>query len=129
MLFGCNLKVVSIIAFSRYLTVQYVRFFWKRESNQKAKILRVMLTIFPFLFCFWIGLGCEYFSLGGFVWLLKINFTMYCDCACLSQKVDYPLELDVYDFCSDDLRKKLEAPRQVSILFWHLNFYNEKMFS
>uniref|UniRef100_K3XIT8 ubiquitinyl hydrolase 1 n=1 Tax=Setaria italica TaxID=4555 RepID=K3XIT8_SETIT len=25
----------------RYLTVQFVRFFWKRESNQKAKILRV----------------------------------------------------------------------------------------
>jgi hypothetical protein len=27
---------------SRYLTIQFVRFFWKRESNQKAKILRVM---------------------------------------------------------------------------------------
>ncbi|GAA0139885.1 hypothetical protein Leryth_003128 [Lithospermum erythrorhizon] len=52
----------------RYLTIQFVRFFWKRESNQKAKILR---------------------------------------------KVDYPLELDVYDFCSEELRKKLEAPRKV----------------
>lgn len=52
----------------RYLTIQFVRFFWKRESNQKAKILR---------------------------------------------KVDYPLSLDVYDFCSEDLRKKLEGPRQV----------------
>ncbi|WMV57535.1 hypothetical protein MTR67_050920, partial [Solanum verrucosum] len=52
----------------RYLTVQFVRFFWKRESNQKAKILR---------------------------------------------KVDYPLSLDVYDLCSDNLRKKLEGPRQV----------------
>ncbi|KAM0881095.1 hypothetical protein ACQ4PT_033166 [Festuca glaucescens] len=52
----------------RYLTVQFVRFFWKRESNQKAKILR---------------------------------------------KVDYPLELDVYDFCSDELKQKLQAPRQV----------------
>ncbi|XP_008797866.1 ubiquitin carboxyl-terminal hydrolase 6 [Phoenix dactylifera] len=51
----------------RYLTVQFVRFFWKRESNQKAKILR---------------------------------------------KVDYPLELDVYEFCSDELRQKLQAPRQ-----------------
>uniref|UniRef100_A0ACD5VGQ7 Uncharacterized protein n=1 Tax=Avena sativa TaxID=4498 RepID=A0ACD5VGQ7_AVESA len=51
-----------------YLTVQFVRFFWKRESNQKAKILR---------------------------------------------KVDYPLELDVYDFCSDELKQKLQAPRQV----------------
>lgn len=30
-----------------------------------------------------------------------------------AQKVDYPLELDVYDFCSDDLRKRLEVPRQV----------------
>ncbi|KDP40803.1 hypothetical protein JCGZ_24802 [Jatropha curcas] len=61
------LKESRINALPRYLTVQFVRFFWKRESNQKAKILR---------------------------------------------KVDYPLELDVYDFCSDDLRKKLEAPRQ-----------------
>nr|XP_043615465.1 ubiquitin carboxyl-terminal hydrolase 6-like [Erigeron canadensis] len=51
----------------KYLTIQFVRFFWKRESNQKAKILR---------------------------------------------KVDYPLELDIFDLCSDDLRKKLEAPRQ-----------------
>ncbi|RXH67357.1 hypothetical protein DVH24_027477 [Malus domestica] len=51
----------------RYLTIQFVRFFWKRESNQKAKILR---------------------------------------------KVDYPLQLDIFDLCSADLRKTLEAPRQ-----------------
>uniref|UniRef100_A0A2P2M920 Ubiquitin carboxyl-terminal hydrolase n=1 Tax=Rhizophora mucronata TaxID=61149 RepID=A0A2P2M920_RHIMU len=62
------LKESYINALPRYLTIQFVRFFWKRESNQKAKILR---------------------------------------------KVDYPLELDVYDFCSEDLRKKLEAPRQI----------------
>lgn len=52
----------------RYLTVQFVRFFWKRETNQKAKILR---------------------------------------------KVDYPLELDVYDLCSEELRQKLQPPRQI----------------
>ncbi|KAL3840827.1 hypothetical protein ACJIZ3_025418 [Penstemon smallii] len=52
----------------RYLTIQFVRFFWKRETNQKAKILR---------------------------------------------KVNYPLELDVLDFCSDDLRKRLEVPRRI----------------
>ncbi|KAL1551638.1 deubiquitinating enzyme [Salvia divinorum] len=52
----------------RYLTIQFVRFFWKRETNQKAKILR---------------------------------------------KVDYPLSLDVYDLCSDDLRKRLELPRRL----------------
>ncbi|KAE8720047.1 Ubiquitin carboxyl-terminal hydrolase 7 [Hibiscus syriacus] len=51
-----------------YLTIHFVRFFWKRESNQKAKILR---------------------------------------------KVDYPLELDVYDLCSDELRKRLEGPRRI----------------
>lgn len=51
-----------------YLTIQFVRFFWKRESNQKAKILR---------------------------------------------KVDYPLELDVYDLCSDDLHQKLDTPRRI----------------
>ncbi|XP_020575422.1 ubiquitin carboxyl-terminal hydrolase 6-like isoform X2 [Phalaenopsis equestris] len=52
----------------RYLTVQFVRFFWKRETNQKAKILR---------------------------------------------KVDYPLELDVYDLCSEELRSTLQTPRQI----------------
>ncbi|XP_030971635.1 ubiquitin carboxyl-terminal hydrolase 7-like [Quercus lobata] len=62
------LKESHINGLPRYLTVQFVRFFWKRESNQKAKILR---------------------------------------------KVDYPLELDIYDLCSDDLRKKLEAPRKI----------------
>ncbi|XP_042447095.1 ubiquitin carboxyl-terminal hydrolase 7-like [Zingiber officinale] len=60
-------KESRISELPRYLTVQFVRFFWKRETNQKAKILR---------------------------------------------KVDYPLELDVYDFCSDELRQKLQAPRQ-----------------
>ncbi|KAK4267345.1 hypothetical protein QN277_024134 [Acacia crassicarpa] len=62
------LKESRINSLPKYMTVQFVRFFWKRESNQKAKILR---------------------------------------------KVDYPLELDVYDLCSEDLRKKLEAPRQI----------------
>ncbi|KAJ3671194.1 hypothetical protein LUZ60_008620 [Juncus effusus] len=52
----------------KYLTIQFVRFFWKRESNQKAKILR---------------------------------------------KVDYPIELDVYDLCSDELKQQLQLPRQV----------------
>ncbi|XP_047313307.1 ubiquitin carboxyl-terminal hydrolase 6-like [Impatiens glandulifera] len=61
------IKDSRISSLPRYLTIQFVRFFWKRESNQKAKILR---------------------------------------------KVDYPLELDIYDLCSDDLRKKLEAPRK-----------------
>ncbi|KAA8526184.1 hypothetical protein F0562_008077 [Nyssa sinensis] len=61
------LKDSRINGLPRFLTIQFVRFFWKRESNQKAKIL---------------------------------------------QKVDYPLELDVYDLCSDDIRKKLDAPRQ-----------------
>ncbi|KAL0837658.1 hypothetical protein Bca101_089548 [Brassica carinata] len=28
------------------------------------------------------------------------------------KKVDYPLELDIYELCSEELRKKLEAPRQ-----------------
>ncbi|KAE8734220.1 Ubiquitin carboxyl-terminal hydrolase 6 [Hibiscus syriacus] len=62
------LKESRINGLPRYLTIQFVRFFWKRESNQKAKILR---------------------------------------------KVDYPLELDIYDLCSDELRKQLEGPRQI----------------
>ncbi|KAH9604987.1 hypothetical protein KSS87_003567 [Heliosperma pusillum] len=61
-------KESRISGLPRYLTIQFVRFFWKRESNQKAKILR---------------------------------------------KVDYPLELDVFELCSDELKKKLESPRQI----------------
>ncbi|CAM6099251.1 unnamed protein product [Calypogeia fissa] len=49
-----------------YLTVQFVRFFWKRESG-KGKILR---------------------------------------------KVDYPLVLDVLEFCTDELKEKLKSPRK-----------------
>jgi ubiquitin carboxyl-terminal hydrolase 14 len=45
-----------------YLTVQFVRFFWKKDISKKAKILK---------------------------------------------KVTFPEELDVVDFCTDDLRKKL----------------------
>ncbi|PIN11762.1 Ubiquitin-specific protease [Handroanthus impetiginosus] len=33
----------------RYLTIQFVRFFWKRETNQKAKILRVISIFFPII--------------------------------------------------------------------------------
>eukprot|EP00252_Welwitschia_mirabilis_P002521 TRINITY_DN12487_c0_g1_i1.p1 TRINITY_DN12487_c0_g1~~TRINITY_DN12487_c0_g1_i1.p1 ORF type:complete len:485 (+),score=105.98 TRINITY_DN12487_c0_g1_i1:247-1701(+) len=62
------LKESRINTLPKYLTVQFVRFFWKRESNQKAKILR---------------------------------------------KVDYPLELDVLEFCSAELCEKLKEPRQV----------------
>lgn len=36
-----NLDAVN----NRYLTVQFVRFFWKRETNQKAKILRVLFLV------------------------------------------------------------------------------------
>ena len=46
----------------KYLTVHFVRFFWKREAQKKAKIMR---------------------------------------------KVTFPLELDVVEFCTDQLRKIL----------------------
>ncbi|RVW51871.1 Ubiquitin carboxyl-terminal hydrolase 6 [Vitis vinifera] len=35
-------KESRINGLPRYLTIQFVRFFWKRESNQKAKILRIL---------------------------------------------------------------------------------------
>uniref|UniRef100_K4AIV3 ubiquitinyl hydrolase 1 n=1 Tax=Setaria italica TaxID=4555 RepID=K4AIV3_SETIT len=31
----------------------------------------------------------------------------------IPQKVEYPLQLDVYKFCSDELKQKLHAPRQM----------------
>lgn len=49
-----------------YLTVQMMRFFYRADVQQKAKILR---------------------------------------------KVTFPVDLDVFDFCSDALKKELEGPR------------------
>ncbi|KAB1218450.1 Ubiquitin carboxyl-terminal hydrolase 6 [Morella rubra] len=92
------LKESRINGLPRYLTVQFVRFFWKRESNQKAKILRVE----------------DYF--GWYTLRISVqamfDFPTHSDSRLCKTKVDYPLELDIYDLCSDDLRKELEAPRQ-----------------
>lgn len=55
-------KTSKISRAPKYLTVHFVRFFWKRETQKKAKIMR---------------------------------------------KVTFPLELDIVEFCSDDLKKAL----------------------
>lgn len=55
-------KRSRIARLPQYLTVHFVRFFWKRETQKKAKIMR---------------------------------------------KVTFPAELDVVEFCTEDLRKQL----------------------
>ncbi|PNY29535.1 Ubiquitin carboxyl-terminal hydrolase 6, partial [Tolypocladium capitatum] len=55
-------KVSKISRAPKYLTVHFMRFFWKRETQKKAKIMR---------------------------------------------KVTFPQELDVVEFCSDELKKAL----------------------
>jgi len=60
-------KVQRIQKLPFYLTVQFVRFFWKQQNKVKAKILR---------------------------------------------KVEFPFTLDVYDFCTDELKAKLLPMRQ-----------------
>ncbi|KAF8848661.1 cysteine proteinase [Acephala macrosclerotiorum] len=55
-------KKSKISRLPKYLTVHFIRFFWKREAGKKAKIMR---------------------------------------------KVTFPDELDVVEFCTDDLRKLL----------------------
>ncbi|OAQ78482.1 ubiquitin C-terminal hydrolase [Purpureocillium lilacinum] len=55
-------KTSKISRAPKYLTVHFVRFFWKRETQKKAKIMR---------------------------------------------KVTFPQELDIVEFCSDDLKKAL----------------------
>ncbi|KAI9892476.1 MAG: deubiquitinating enzyme [Vezdaea aestivalis] len=59
-------KTSRLSRLPKYLTVHFVRFFWKRDSQKKAKILR---------------------------------------------KVTFPPELDVVEFCTDDLKKKLVPVR------------------
>lgn len=68
---GRNARYVTKSAISRlphYLTVQFVRFFWKRRDDGaagvKAKILK---------------------------------------------KITFPISLDMYDFCADDLKKSLKV--------------------
>lgn len=55
-------KTSKISRLPKYLTVHFVRFFWKRDVNKKAKIMR---------------------------------------------KVTFPEELDIVEFCTDDLKKRL----------------------
>ncbi|KAJ6963711.1 ubiquitin carboxyl-terminal hydrolase 7-like isoform X1 [Populus alba x Populus x berolinensis] len=52
--------------------------------------------------------GQDFTGNRGFLLQMRSDFK-----SSVSVKVDYPLQLDVYDFCSDDLCKKLEAPRQI----------------
>ncbi|KAI9370657.1 ubiquitin carboxyl-terminal hydrolase 6 [Aspergillus egyptiacus] len=59
-------KRSRIARLPKYLTVHFVRFFWKRETQKKAKIMR---------------------------------------------KVTFPAELDVVDFCTDELKKQLVPVR------------------
>jgi ubiquitin carboxyl-terminal hydrolase 14 len=59
-------KKSKISRLPKYLTVHFVRFFWKREAQKKAKIMR---------------------------------------------KVTFPHELDVVEFCTDELRKMLVPVR------------------
>lgn len=59
-------KTSKISRLPQYLTVQFVRFFWKRDTQKKAKIMR---------------------------------------------KVTFPLELDILEFCTDELRSKLVPVR------------------
>lgn len=56
----------SLTALPPYLPVQMVRFFYRADVQQKAKVLR---------------------------------------------KVTFPLELDVFEFCADELQRALEGPR------------------
>ena len=55
-------KTSRVSRLPKYLTIHFVRFFWKREAQKKAKIMR---------------------------------------------KVTFPAELDVVEFCTDELRKQL----------------------
>ena len=55
-------KTSQISRAPKYLTVHFVRFFWKRDAQKKAKIMK---------------------------------------------KVTFPAELDVVEFCTDDLKKRL----------------------
>lgn len=59
-------KTSQISRLPKYLTVQFVRFFWRKDTQKKAKILR---------------------------------------------KVTFPEELDVTEYCTDDLRKRLVPVR------------------
>ncbi|KAL2401601.1 Ubiquitin carboxyl-terminal hydrolase 6 [Exophiala dermatitidis] len=59
-------KTSRISRLPKYLTVHFVRFFWKKDVQKKAKVLR---------------------------------------------KVTFPEELDIVEFCTDDLRKRLVPVR------------------
>jgi Ubiquitin carboxyl-terminal hydrolase len=75
-----------------YLTVQMVRFYYKADVRQKAKILRKVS-------------GCS-----------TIAFTSPALAVITNNRrtqVTFPAELDLYEYCTEELQKGLDGPRAV----------------
>lgn len=96
-----------------WLCSSYVSF-GKGNQTKRQRFYAYVTLLLPWdLTIFW------WLEQLGFVWnllsmcLLKKTVWWFFYC----QKVDYPLELDVYEFCSDELKQKLQAPRQVPFSF------------
>jgi hypothetical protein len=125
-----------------YLIVQMVRFFYKVDVRQKAKILRKVRVdyVLYYMLCCWAVAGscCVLCWLPLFVagrvvgstyvwgsatvgWQRFQHSFLHCYNAftssfCLSSlstslQVTFPMEFDVYDYCTPELQKQLAAPR------------------
>ena len=90
------------------LTVQMMRFFYKVDVRQKAKILRKVRAR-PRLACTHTHAHTHTHPLTR----ARAPAAAHTHPAALpsSSQVTFPVDLDVYDFCSDELRKELEGPR------------------
>lgn len=92
------------------LVLYFIVYLW--SAAFLCKFYRWIHVIFFFLLCMfvkWFESGNNYQE---FQWSLPWTWKLILF-PFFFQKVDYPLELDVYEFCSDELRQKLQTPRQV----------------
>ena len=92
-------KTSKIARLPSYLTVNFVRFFWRRDTSKKAKILRVTWTR---------TLCARPQSRTRAAHPAESTLFQH---GRRAQKVKFPVVLDVYDFCTDELKAQLDPLR------------------
>jgi ubiquitin carboxyl-terminal hydrolase 14 len=93
-------KVSKIARLPAYLSVQYLRFYWKAAAKTNAKVLRV---------CCPGRVGSDQLRPGPRIAQCMNDAALV---RWLVQNVKFPLTLDMYEFCTEELRQKLTPMRK-----------------
>lgn len=93
-------KTLRINRLPKYLCVQFMRFYWKLtpesrdHTGVKCKMLRVSCHEYLLWHCSW----------------LEAHSVVYCVCIVM-QPIGFPQVLDVFEFCSDELKASMKIAR------------------